>query len=417
MSSIFFSNKCAGRFFIGLSVIVASFGCATSANKFYALNKDLVDIAQLPGSYCENIISNGWVYYAPFINWDTKDVCLLSSQEVKKSGLLARQNIITGVVQVLDLTKINPKLNSFVGIDSDDSGNVYMVTRDESILVKVVVNENIFHLSEIETIKLSLPEEGFSTNVLFYKEYVYVSPMKHGLFLRVKANDFSSESVDIIDVSSIDSEATGYNGLCVDSNGFIWAAPSWNGKTRIGKVVRINSSDFTINGTTIIDLSLINPKAKGYHGVCYCDGKVIFSPHYSDDEKFHGNIAIIDIDKPTINGVVILDANTENSSIGGMVNCERVGESVWFFPYMNNKDDQNREDPDTIVILDTKTLKQTYLNIAGTIKDAAAIFYDGAFDGRYMFLSPHKSFIDGKKCWDSRALKIDTTKMVKKMEK
>ncbi len=359
------------------------------------VDKDAVAVTDLRGTFHENIICKGWVYYAPGYTWDiSKPHIPLADQDVTISRMLVRQNIITGKVQTLDLSKIDAKVENFIGIDKDSKDNIYMVSRKNGILVKIIVNEDNFSDSTIETVELPIPDGGYCMNVLYYKGFVYVSPMAHGIFVRVDVNNFSPSGIEIVDLASIDSEATGYQGLCAGSKGFIWAAPNWNGRHRHGKVLRINPNNFTERGVSIIDLTLVNPNARGYHGVCCNGDKVVLAPHCNEAVGMHTNCAIIDVNNPTPEGVVILDIGKYNDEVGGTINCENVGDDVWLFPYQRNSSVGGSESYGIITVLNPESGEISYLDLSDIYPGTKISPYDGSFDGKNMFLSPYKSHIE-----------------------
>jgi len=375
----------------------------------------LVKYRCLPGAFCENTVYKSWVYYAPMSKWPLagNKEPFSSPDKMTLSGLLTRQSSKSSVVQTLDLSKINGSLRFFIGIDNDDNGNIYLVTRNSNLLVKVEVNEYVFGSSKVEIVELPISQGGHWQNVLYYAGSVYVSSMGHSLFLRVDTSNFSDATIEVIDLAEIDPDALGYNGLCVDKKGFIWAAPNESKGVDNGKVLRIDPRNFTANGASTIDLSKIDPNLKGYHGTCSVGERVVFAPHSNSTELFHSKVVIIDINEPTIKGVTVFNAAEGNSNVGGMINCESVGNCVWFFPYLKNTEGNKFVGYGIITILNPETLDVFYLDMRDIFPASEIIPYDGGLGGRAVFLSPYKVVTDGIKYFDSRAVKIHIPSLVR----
>jgi hypothetical protein len=373
------------------------------------LSKYKVTYSVFPGAYAENVLSNGWVYYAPIRSWKGGAVYISEVEAMTtyfdSAKILARENTKTGEIQTLNLSDISPIMGSSYtcGIDKDEQGNIYIVEIKGTIF-KVNVDENNFSQSKVDVVILPFNEDWWYVNVLYYKGYIYITPMAHGFLSRIPVSDFSLPAVEYVDLTSIDPEATGYNGLTVDPKGFLWAAPNWNGNRRTGKVLRINSADFSLNGISIIDLALVSPLAQGYHGVCSNGDKVVFAPHWNEEIGCHANAAIIDINRP-FDSAVIIDIGKYNDKIGATMNCTNIGENVLLFPYQKNTVNHDGGSYGIITVLNPTTLDLSFISL-DIFPETKIGTYDGSFDGKTLFLSPYKSHVQGVESNDSRALKV-----------
>lgn len=284
----------------------------------------------------ENVKYGKYVYFAPNSN-----------------GILVRLNLETEEFQYFNLKKfIKNKDATCIGIDVDENGHIYMVTRVEGTLIKVTVNNQRFDQSQLESLALpqvsEMANKDFGrlyVNVLYDKGYIYISPIGHGDFIRVSTDTFSISSAEIVDVAQLDPEATGYHGIAVDNKGFLWAAPNHNGTKRIGKAVRIDTKNFSLSGTTIFDFEKINPNALGYNGVCYNSGKLVFAPHYNEKIGHNGLIAIVDANNPRLNTIKFIDAHKVNKNVGGMMSCVNVKNKVFILPYSKKHQKYHLEFP------------------------------------------------------------------------
>ncbi|MEW5979943.1 MAG: hypothetical protein AB1898_29455 [Acidobacteriota bacterium] len=362
-----------------------------------------VTVMRFPGSYGESVAYQDWIYFAPLHG---------SGFDIPNS-ILVRRHAVTGEIQTLDLSTIDGRITTCIGVDADGLGNVYTVTRTGGIAIKLHVDDEKFEGSSATV--LDLPIQGSYTSVRFFNGFLYIAPMGHGLFLQVSGEEFSKASVKAIDVSTIDAGATGYNGMWVDRKGFLWAAPNWNGKVRTGKVVRIDSNHFTLASASIIDLAVINPEAKGYHGVCGTEEKVVFVNHANETSGSHRNVAVIDINRPSLDGVKIVDIGKHNDKIGGGINCESVGNRIWLFPYMRNTGDGSdgrMEGYGVITVLEPRTLEFVHLDLSDVLPGIKIIPYDGTYARGHMFLSPYKVYdskISKDDILDDRSISIEVS--------
>lgn len=367
-------------------------------------NKSNISYKQLPGSCHENVISEGWVYYAPGYAWGA-DVCVpVTNRGIVYNKKLTRRNIVTADIEMLDISKIDQPTDGIIGIDKDDKGNVYLISAS-GVLLQIKVNNHRFQNSLVNTLKLPL-NSGFYVNVLYHNGYVYVAPMAHSLFVRVDCENFSQSGMEVVDLSATDPGATGFNGLCADPKGFIWAAPNWNGKRWTGKILRVDSNDFTSKGVNIIDLESLDSNARGYHGICCSKNSIVLSPHRNEN-GMHSNLAIIDINRPSLDGVAILNVSKNNSQIGGMIGCVSVNDAVWLFPAEAKNNSQNKSGYGIVTILNPMKKELKYLSLNNIFPEVIISPYDGSFDGKSIFFSPYKSYINGVEYFDSRAIKID----------
>ncbi|MFH1283708.1 MAG: hypothetical protein ABII27_08595 [bacterium] len=368
----------------------------------FSVEDKFISHKKFQGCYCENIIYNGWVYYAPFRIWEWgNDYLPLDLERAKSRSLLTRRNIDSGEIQYFDFGSEKTKNSEFVGLAADGRGYVYLVALEQNIVLRIKVDDKCFGDSKIEEFKLDV-SSGYSGSLLVYDNYLYITFGSRKEAIRIDTLNFCHAGVEFLNVRKLDADAGGYAGICVDKKGFIWMAPSYNGGYYTGKIVRIDSSNFTLEGTSIIDLAKLNPNARGYHGVCYYDNYVYFVPHVNETGP-HSLLAVVDINKPNLEGTRIIDVAKYNDAAKGFINCEVVGKYIWMFPYAYNNSNQN-----LITVLDTRNNSFFHLDIAKYIPDAQLMFYDGSYDGKYMYLSPHKMlYVDGKEYWDCRALVLD----------
>lgn len=107
-------------FIIGALIIVFS-PCNTLGDSagiysysYKIVDKYVITSKRLPGTYGENVIYNGWVYYAPIFKFNG---IYINEQQLPKfknfrNIKLGRLHMHTGKIQVLDLSKVMRKFPS-----------------------------------------------------------------------------------------------------------------------------------------------------------------------------------------------------------------------------------------------------------------------------------------------------------------
>ncbi len=208
----------------------------------------------------------------------------------------------------------------------------------------------------------------------------------HGKLVRIDLQNFTTGGVSVLDLTTVDSTLKGFQGGF--SNGrYSYLVPSYNGNAYLGKVVRVDSQNFTANGVTVLDLTTVDAALKGFWGG-FTDGRYgYFVPYYNG--AYSGKAARIDLQNFTTSGVTVLDLTTVDVDLKGFMGGFSDGRYGYFVPYNNGaafgkvaRVDLQNFTTSGVSVFDLATIDTTLKGFAG-----------GFSDGRYGYFVPFSNGI------------------------
>jgi hypothetical protein len=293
---------------------------------------------------------------------------------------------------VLDLAGLGSGYCCNVG-GFTDGPNAYLVPLSDgagTYMGRVVrVNIDKFALAETATVDVTAVDTnargfygGFTDG-----RYGYLSPYnnagttKHGRIARIDLQNFTAGGVTILNLQSIDASLAGFHGAFTDGR-YGYFVPLQNNSGPFGKLVRVDLSNFTAGGVTVLDLATVDPDLV-YFTSGFTDGRYAYLTARS---YTHGKIARIDLRNFTTAGVTSLNLTAIDSNLGGFGGSFTDGNFGYF------------------TTLDTAPGvyggKIARVNLANFTADGVAVldlaavdpalkgFQGGFTDGRYAWIAP-----------------------------
>ena len=257
------------------------------------------------------------------------------------SGTILRFNIdtfTTAATASLDLTTIDPNLKGFIG-GFTDGRHGYLVP--------------------------------YTTNA-----------GKHGRLVRVDLQNLTASGVTVLNLQSVDSALAGFYGGFTDGR-YGYLVPFYNTAGPSGRLVRVDLTNFTTGGVSVLNLAGVDPDLVSFYGG-FTDGRYgyVFGTGYS---PVTGKVARIDLANFTAGGVTVLDLATVNPALKGFIGGFQDGRFGYLIPYNNGTNHGN------LVRVDLANFAAsgvTVLDLA-TVDAALAGFNGGFTDGRYAWLAPY----------------------------
>ncbi len=308
------------------------------------------------------------------------------------------QNFNSGGVTSLDLTTIDADLKGFTGGFSDGRYGYFVPTAKASNtyfgkLVRVDLQNftsNGVTVLDLTTVDLGLKgfTGGFTDGRFGYLvPFINSTGIYAGKAVRVDLQNFTSNGVTVLDLTTIDVDLKGFRGGFTDGN-FGYLVPYSNGtNTPFGKVVRIDLQNFTPGGVTILDLTMVSTDLKGFSGG-FTDGRYGYLiPLQNASNAQFGKVVRIDLENFTINGVAVVDLTLVDAGLKGFEGGFTDGKFGYLVPYANAPNtylgkivriDLQNFSPDGVTILDLTTVDP---NLKG--------FFGGFSDGHFGYLTPH----------------------------
>ena len=119
----------------------------------------------------------------------------------------------------------------------------------------------------------------------FVPDYDGVTGVRFGKVARVTLSDFST--VDVLDLSTTDADLKGFTDAFTDGT-YGYFVPYYNGVIKFGKVARVTLSDFST--VDVLDLSTIDSDLKGFNSG-FTDGTYGYFSPYSNVAGANGKVA------------------------------------------------------------------------------------------------------------------------------
>jgi hypothetical protein len=194
----------------------------------------------------------------------------------------------------------------------------------------------------------------------------------------------------VLDLGSLGVQYTGFFGGFTDgTNGYL--VPYYYPGNYSGRLVRIGLDAFSTASTTTLDLTLVDPLAKGFHGG-FTDGRfgylVPFENHVSGPSN--GTVARIDLQNFTASGVTTLNLKSIDAALAGFEGGFTDGRYGYLVPNYNWNLAAQHGRVVRIDLHDFTAGGVTVLNLQ-SIDPLLAGFSGGFTDGRYGYLVPHQN--------------------------
>lgn len=308
--------------------------------------------------------------------------------------------------QFFNPTVINPNCKGFAGVLFDGiylyfipylRGSTYhgVVTRYDTRLE--FTNPQAWSYFDMTSINSNA--KGYIGGV-FDGRYIYFSPHNNGssysgLVARydTKDNFNSSSSWTFFDVSTINTNAKGFNGAVFDGR-YVYLVPYYTGSAYSGLVARYDTTlSFSLSTSwTFFNMTTVNSNAKGYHKATFDGRYIYFSPMYNEN-GFHGLVARYDtVGSFTVSSSwSVFDLTALDTNLRGFNGAAFDGRYVYFIPYKLNSTTYHGR----LVRYDTAhafSLQSSWtsFNIEDLYSGSKG-FGGAVFDGRYIYLVPQAS--------------------------
>jgi hypothetical protein len=284
---------------------------------------------------------------------------------------------------------------TIIGATTTDviSGDTMLtVIGDVKLNGKITSDFNVNDILQTTSISLSNIDTNSSRFLGAFTDgdYVYYSPNANGFVARVPTDNFCENEVETLNIYYGNSNAkVYYNGLVLGSYGYLCPQEDGGGNAS-GLVVRFSTTNFTTEGVSYLDLTLLNANAKAYNGVC-TDGRYLYlSPGINYNNSYSNSIAArIDTYNFTTSGVTFCDlaAASGNTAARGFRGCVCQNGYIYFSPGKLNSTTMNS----IAARVDTTTFSSvTLLNLTTAAGGTNALGYRGQFtDGRYLYFVPY----------------------------
>jgi len=288
---------------------------------------------------------------------------------------------------------------------------------EENIMSKI---DNFFQqdkYSFVDMTNFNVDAKGYS-GAVFDGRYIYFIPIRNtykrfdfsGVVARydTKSKFTSSSSWSFFNLTQLHPEAKGFGGGVFDGR-YVYLVPNYNDKKRSGLVVRFDSvKQFdSPSSWEFFDISLLNPRSKGFYGGVF-DGRFIYFVPHHNGENYSGEIARYDTKQPfyASSSWSFFDTTSINNFSRGFVQAIFDGRYIYFIPNRLNTNDYNGQ----VTRYDTsKPFNAPYAwSFFNTTRLNAKSkgFAGGVFDGRYIYLAP--LFLDSKN-FNGLVTRYDTT--------
>lgn len=217
--------------------------------------------------------------------------------------------------------------------------------------------------------------------------YAYLVPYAngisgtHGILTRIDLQNFTSGGITYLDVRGAgNTDAKGFKGGFTDGS-YAYLVPYFMANSIL---VRVNLNDFTTTGITYLDVSTGNGGAKGFWGG-FTDGRYGYLVPYNNG-GWSSILTRIDLLNFTAGGITYLDVSSGNNAGRGFRGGFTDGRYAYLVPNFN---DYGYHGTITRVDLQTfSTAGLSYLNLASAGNTGAKGFNGGFTDGRYVYFVP-----------------------------
>lgn len=221
-------------------------------------------------------------------------------------GKVARvdlQNFSAGGVTVLNLGSIDPTLKGFSGFTDGRYGYLVPGHNGTSWFGTIVrVDLRDFSVSGVTVLDLTTVSSdlrgffgGFADARYGYFIAMgdWMAPI--GKLVRVDLMSFSTGGVSVLDLTTANPTLKGFVGGFTDGR-YAYLAPSHNSLQYFGTAARVDLQNFTADGVTWQDLTTLDSDLTGFHGV-FTDGSYgYFVPRVlQNGSTFHGKVVRIQL--------------------------------------------------------------------------------------------------------------------------
>ncbi len=191
------------------------------------------------------------------------------------------QNFSIGGVTVLDLTAVDPDLKGFRGGFSDGRYGYFVPYQNATNVYsgKVVrVDLQNFTSGGITVLDLTLVDAdlkgfvgGFSDGRFGYFVPSYQS-VYFGKVARIDLQNFTTNGITLLDLTTVATDLKGFIGGFSDARYGYFIPYATGPSVYFGKIVRVDLHNFTSNGVNVLDLTATDPALKGFAGG-FSDGR------------------------------------------------------------------------------------------------------------------------------------------------
>lgn len=231
---------------------------------------------------------------------------------------------------------------------------------------------------------------GFA-GATFDGRYLYLVPT-HGITVRydTRGSFTAGSSWSTFDMRSLDRNAYAYEGAVYDGR-FIYYVPWGHPDGPHGLVVRFDThSDFAIaDAWTTLDLTTLDPRAKGFSKAAF-DGRYVYMiPGYASAEWAASTVARLDTQAAfEVPGAwTFFDARSVNAGAAGFNGASFDGRYLTFAPGFSSPSVAGLAlRYDTSAALGSSASWSTF--DATTLSASAVNLRGSAFDGKYVYLTP-----------------------------
>lgn len=218
--------------------------------------------------------------------------------------------------------------------------------------------------------------------------YGYLAPYansasnKHGRIARIDLQNFTTGGVTILNLQSIDAALAGYHGAFTDGR-YGYFVPLQNNIGPFGKVARVDLSNFTAGGVTVLDLATVDPDLV-YFTSGFTDGKYAY---FISRSFTHGKVARVELSNFNAGGVTVLNLSAISAGLGASAGGAFTDGRYGYFPMLDApgsvysgkvvRVNLSNFTPDGVTVLDLAAI------------DPAVTGFQGGFtDGRYAWIAP-----------------------------
>jgi hypothetical protein len=208
-------------------------------------------------------------------------------------------------------------------------------------------------------------------------------PTRQGMLARVDLTNFTVSGVTVLDLTTIDAELLGFAGGFSDGR-YGYLVPNGIGVVSYGKIARVDLQSFITTSVTVLDLSLVDSQLKGFEGG-FTDGRYgYFVPQEFDGANYHGKVARVDLNNFTTGGVTVLDLTLVDTNLRNFIGGFTDGRYGYIVPH-NNPTCSGK-----IARIDLQNFATGGVSVLdlATVDSSLKCFAGGFSDGRYGYLVP-----------------------------
>lgn len=304
------------------------------------------------------------------------------------------------IVDVLDLTMVDPDLSGFNGGFHDEVFG-YLVPDDvNGTSSGKVVRFNLAtfgHVEVLDLAKLSADLKGFAGGFRS-GDFGYLVPRNNGAFFgkvaRIQLSSFST--VDVLDLGEVDPQLKGF------SQGFEDGVYGYLVPGHRSKLARFHLDNFTLDQVEVQDLSFAGSDMVGFTGGFHDGTFGYLVPGFSEDGVALGKAVRFDLDTLGNASLEILDLTELSPALVGFQGGFHDGTYGYFVPGHNSS---------VVVRFDLDTFGNVSLSMLDLTVASSDLtgFYGGLADPLYGYTVPHGNALVGR-------FDLDTFTMVEALD-